>query len=502
MSQQRLLKTLFQQRYVDAGRAVPFDRFVGMSLDGNALDPGEIEQLIPLPDLQKRSSPWSLVEKWQETLALLLCLRENDLLETFKPQLQERIHRLNGHFLWREFQLVSTYRALCDFLLHDTRKDLNTRQLLSGASPLETGGHWSWGEIPHTRFHAELGILWCLYGHLVEDASYLTMAERLAQWQLNTLDHDFVPFVGLFSQEGDTAESSLLIYNYLLFKAIAKLLDRKEMAFAAEKQLERLFALSSGAPVTIPHSAVILENWLSQQGQETPTTNYALPATFMDRQLILAGSRSAEANAVATLFGGGSGMGCLHRGDVQIVSFGPQHLPLGDCRGFGIESQQERLSQSRVAVSELDHTFSIEGMARVAPRPKQAVSNATFRNGDHSGFWIDARQSFDKNQFLIEMIFRGVYDLSALAFAFFVKAQTCIVDARQIIRPRSFERYQGVVRPIRCRGKQASIEMTASQKLGGMQVIPLGGGDNFWGADFLVAYLLDPQSPTYSWSVV
>jgi hypothetical protein len=32
-----------------------------------------------------------------------------------------------------------------------------------------------------------------------------------------------------------------------------------------------------------------------------------------------------------------------------------------------------------------------------------------------------------------------------------------------------------------------------------MQVIPLAGGDNFWGADFLVAYHLSQDQRNYQW---
>lgn len=501
MSQQPLLKTFFQQRYVDAAVATPFDKFVGCSLNADSLDPCLVEQLIPLADLQKNSSPWLLIEKWRETLVLLVFLRDRDLLQTFKTLLLERVRQLNDNFLWPEFQLISTFRAVCAFLLKQESTSPPTHQLPSGAAPLEWGGHWSWGDVPHTRFHAELGILWCMYGRLTSDSAYLKLAERLAEWQLNTLDHDYAPFMGLFSQEGHAAESSLVINNFLLFSAVAGVFDRKDLAFAAVKQRERLNAMSSGQRFPIPHSALAFEKIFFDHGYEVISETHPLPRTFADKQMILAGCRSAETSAVATLYGGGSGMGCLHRNDVQIVSFGPQHLPLGDCRGFGIEGQHERLSSSKVAVSELDGTFSIEGTARLAPRPKVAGSNATFQNGEHSGFWIDAKQCYNKEKFSIEMIFRGVFDLNTLAFAFFVKAQSCIVDARQIIRPRSFERYQGEVRPTRFRGKQISLEIDAGQKAGGMQVIPLGGGDNFWGADFLVAYLLDPHEAQYSWVI-
>lgn len=501
MSQQLFLTSLFQQRCRDASHLTPLDRFIGIILDCSSPETDLVEQLVLLPDLQKRSSPWHLIERWQETLVLMIFLRERGLLSLYKTLLLERVRLLNGYFLWQEFQLISTYRALCALLLDCQRTVPPVYQMESGACPLESGDHWSWGGVPHTCFHAELGILWCFYGKLNQDTHYFKFAERLAEWQLNTLDYSYRPFVGLFSQEGDVSETGLLIKNYLLFSAVARVTGREDFAFAAEKQRELLTQLIVEYRINIPHIALAIEYSLDLLGEEAVPKSSFPTTTFTDGQLVLAVSRSKEMNAIATLTGGGSGMGSFHQGDVRIVNYGPQHLPLGDCRGFGIESHQERLSHSHVNATMSDGSFHLEGMARIAAHPKEGESNASFRNGNHSGVWIDAKQMLSGGQLSLEMEFHSLQDLSTLAFAFFVKAQSCIVDTRQIIRPRSFERYQGQVRPIRFRGKQSSIEINAMQSQGALQVIPLGGGDNFWGADFLIAYLFDPTEKRYAWTI-
>lgn len=501
MSQQFFLTSLLQRRSKEAAALTRFDQFIGNILDDTSPEKGLVEQLIMFPDMHKRCTPWHLVERWQETLAILIFLRQRGLLSVYQRLLLERVCLLNSHFLWAEFQLIATYRALCARLLDRNPQEPPIHQLSSGACPLEWGGRWSWGGVPHMGFHAELGILWCLYGQLSQADHYVRAAERLAEWQLNTLDYDYHPCVGLFSQEGDATQSRLLISNYLLFHAVAKLTGRSDLAFAAEKQRDILNQLMAETPFSIPYIAVALELWIDAFGGEVASQS-CLPAhTFTDLSLALAGSRSKEFHVMASLTGGGSGMGSFHHRDVKIVNFGPQHLPLGDCRGFGIESHAERLSQSEIRCSESDGSFQLEGMARVTPRPKPAESNAMFRNGSHSGIWVGAKQTFKGGQLALEMEFCGLHDLSMLAFAFFVKARSCVVDSRQIIRPRSFERYQGGVRPIRFRGEQATVEIGASESGGSMQVIPLGGGDNFWGADFLVAYILEPTRARYDWCI-
>jgi len=88
-----------------------------------------------------------------------------------------------------------------------------------------------------------------------------------------------------------------------------------------------------------------------------------------------------------------------------------------------------------------------------------------------------------------------------VAFTFFVKADNCLVGGVQSVKPRSFSRYQGRVASIQMQGKLSSLSLEAHHKHGEMQVIPLGGGDNFWGADFLVAYILNPAESRYQWHI-
>ena len=137
----------------------------------------------------------------------------------------------------------------------------------------------------------------------------------------------------------------------------------------------------------------------------------------------------------------------------------------------------------------------------MAARPKEAQSIAGFRQGDPGGFWIDTRLEFQKAHLSIETVFNGIFDQKIFAFVFFAKAPTCLVDGRQAIEPRSFQRYQGKIRPVYLKGERASLAIEAGHKDGEMQVIPLGGGQNFWGADFLIAYQCNSDEECYRWQL-
>lgn len=499
MSYSLLLNTLYQPPR-GTSKAPSYDKIFRSFFEGCCVDDRLIDKLLQFDDVQKGLTSWASIVHWQEMLSLLLILHERNELGKYASQLIERVRCLNASYIWHELQLVAMYQALCAHLLDQPVKDPIICQNASGAAPLEWGRRWSWGSIPHSRFHAEIGFLWCLYGQLREDDRYFKAAESLAEWQLNILDHHYLPFYGLFSHEEDASDLRSLINHFLLFSAVGVFADRSDMAALAEKQYARIAAFASMGKLEFSSLHLAYDKWLSKFSQCSRTLP-TLPNVFKDEELALAGCRSMSGSAVSTLSGGGTSMGCLYREDVNIVSFGPQHLPLGDCRGFGIETQQNYLPLSQVEISAPNQTYSIQGLVRLSPRPKTSVSPATFRNGDHSGIWMDVKQNFLNNQLMIETTFRGLFDMSMLAFVFFIKARSCAIENSKVVNLRSFERYQGKVRDIALHGEQATLMIEASQKQGEMQVIPLGGGNNFWGADFLVAYLLVSHECSYSWTI-
>ncbi len=496
------LRTIYQQCPVDIQSATPFGKFVDAYLKDDVFDGELIEQVFACEaNILQQDSPWDLVDQWRELLTVMLIVRDRELHSVFKPLIIKRVQYLNHIALWAEFQLLSAYQALMGVLLEQPVKELTLCQFPSGACPLEGGGHWAWGDIPHPLFHAELGTLWCLYGALTGNKRFLKAAEMLAQWQQNVLDHDFLPFAGLFSQEGDASELSLVSNNFVLFDAVARTSARADMACCAEKQLSRLTALMGQSAGVLNGHMLTLGTWFGRHFAAVAAADFHLPEAFDDSYLAMAGCRGADSSAVATLYGGGSGMGCMHHGDIQVVNFGPQHLPLGNCLGFGLEGGGRLLAGRVKSVAAAEGVFTIEGVARMAARPKAMQSLAGFRQGDPGGIWIDTRLEFQKGHLCIETAFNGIFEPTDFAFVFFVKAASCLVGGTQVIAPRSFQRYQGAVCPVQLKGCQAVLMLEAGHTSGQMQVIPLGGGQNFWGADFLIAYQCSGAEECYRWQL-
>lgn len=495
MGQASLLKTLYCQSSFN--RTAPLRAVLENLFDGSCLEERLISQvLVDCQQTVASASQGTVLEKWRELLTLILVLKSKECLQQHIQQAVKSLRHLQRISLWHDHQLFSVYHALVSFLVGQPNNPPQLKQHSNGACPLEDEGYRLWAEIPHPLFHAELGTLWCLYGDATGQMQYVEAAIKLAEWQRNTLDHYYTSFVGLLSREGEASERLLLIHNFLLFNAVARTAYRSDLAFIAQKQLERLSEVADEESIDIPGYSIALEECFNEKSLPVVSGEYYLPSVLLDQALALAGSRSSESSAVATLYGGKSGMGCYHHQDVKVISFGPQYMPLGDCSGFGLEGSERFLKEHIKTLSSHNGEFTLEGTTRMSPH-----LSANGEESTPSGNWIESKQKLKNGMLSIEAKFQGLFDPKELIFSFFVKCKNCVIDGDRTIRPRSLNRYHGKAAPLKLHGAENSIQLNAGQGHEEMHVIPLGGGDNFWGADFLVAYALKDFDRAYSWQL-
>ena len=71
----------------------------------------------------------------------------------------------------------------------------------------------------------------------------------------------------------------------------------------------------------------------------------------------------------------------------------------------------------------------------------------------------------------------------------------------QLIKPRSLDRYRGKPQPATIQGHEGTVTIVPDCGEGEMQVIPLSGGEDFWGSDFLIAFRIDPNRPRCQWKI-
>jgi hypothetical protein len=138
-------------------------------------------------------------------------------------------------------------------------------------------------------------------------------------------------------------------------------------------------------------------------------------------------------------------------------------------------------------------SFILKGCTRLVDQPSSSLEGEKFR-----GIWLEVAQEFKKPHFYLKTMFLGLDGWDSVAFSFFIKAALCKVQS-QSLHPRTLERYEGEAQLLLLEGQENILELRPLSFKGTMQVIPLAGGDNFWGADFLVAYFMTPNQRHYQW---
>ena len=487
------LSDLYFLGLADVYKTTPLEDLFGAYCNNECL---EEYVRAALEDNGTCTTPWDVVAHWRDTLAIAIILQEKGLISDFETELNARIKLLLSIGLWPSFQLITAYQSVVLAILRGHPAKFANEQLPSGAVPLETGGHWNWAKVPYPCYNAELGILWSFYAFLRQDEEYFKAAKLMAEWQKNTLDYNGNPFIGLFAHEGDATLDYLLTVNYLLFDSVAN----GEMPSLAHNQLKQLQSVSGTHSSRIHPLYVLLEKWLAtlSKTNHIPVDihqNPHLSLSLVDSNLALVGYRSPKCSAVATLLGGGSGLGCYYKGDVQVVSFGPQIGQLGDCSAFGIEGGAELLKHLKVLDANKEG-FTLEGMTRLRSTPTMTTSLAAYREGVHSGIWLNTKICLKNDSLFIDLSFTGTLNNkhgNEIAVVFFIKALSCLIDGKQVIQPRSLQHYWGGVHKVDLQGMNEVVSIETGHQ-GEMHVIPLAGGSNFWGADYLVAYMFSKDS--------
>ena len=438
-----------------------------------------------------------VLKQWRDLVAVILLLKfQNLLTERINSIILKRSRFLRSITIWPERQVMTLYPLLANALTGKSRTKFDFSQSASGYCPDLFFDNSAFGELPTPIYHAELAILLYLYGQACEDSIYIDAAIKMAEWQKNTFDFDFNPFVALFSKEGESSEFSLLLLNFSLFSLIGKIATQEEAKAIGEiiaQKIEKLEGTESSSTSVL---AIVLANYCMEKLDRNRAVNN-LPQVIFDESQALVGVRSSKYSVISTLYGNNSGMGSLHIGDVKIVNYAPQCLPLGEFQGFGLEGGNRLLAHHLKHIQASEHSFELDGSMRV--KACQGDENSSIK--DSGGTWIDARQAFKEGVLDISISSNDNFKNETLAFVFFVKCQTCEIKPEVTIKLKSFDRYQGNADTLFLNGVNSTVTIKSARKDVEMHVIPLGGGDSFWGADFLVAYYLNPSEKEFSWQV-
>jgi len=404
---------------------------------------------------------------------LLQALSEVDTAK-LKPALGQAL----CHRSWDQFQLGDALTALSCHLAGMAYPRPIPKQLPNGAALLEWGGHGRAAHVPDLAGCAELGSLWAILGILQDSPELCMAALKLANWQLNLLDNTGFPHLGLWSKGSDCSVPHLLAYQQLLFTLCSRISGEEYFERAAQLQAKHFkgwdrLKLPQKLYEFIAPKLVLKTRYRINPFAEEVTVGMA---KWADRDM----------SVVCSLSGYNSGMGSLHKKEVAILNFGPQVGVLDDLKGFGIErscSMTER-SFADLKWEKEPGGVLIKGWTKVYSKP----------------LWIFSSMVLSNKQLRIQIEFQENKSLENLSFVFYLKGQKCVVGNRDHIQAYSLDRYQGANAPLTLLGESEKIYLEAGQP-GKMSLIPLAGGDFFWGTDFLLAFEIDPAVQNYTWTI-
>ena len=267
-------------------------------------------------------------------------------------------------------------------------------------------------------------------------------AHRLIQWLLPFLD-----FKTLWVSEKRYNEEEFWLSAYLLFsyiglheKADACLLEAKERLLSLHRPINPFFFALEGKLKELPSPTGLLFH-----------------QTSFDASLGAWIDRGAELSSAITLSGYGTSLGVFQKKGVEVRAAGPQFYPLTDAMGFGIKG---------LHVAHVIDSSRMRGWTRC------------FGQND---VWVDVSIEGPK----LDLKFIGTVPEKKMVFSFYVKAKMAEISG-SVFRSNSLQRYNG---------DDLVIQASVSNKV---ELIPLAGKECFWGADFLVAFEINPFEPTLS----
>ena len=481
------LQALYQRQLAGCSEISPLDHQVQALLQNR---PVELKDLID--KCQWDLSPEVALDNWKYLLTLNLL----DAAHVYVNELAAKIYHYEQQAWNHHSQYSRALVALNHLLAKLPVPEVGVCLLQSGAALVDLQEYAPWSTLPYIPQQLEFGIFLCTLAHLGGAQHLHESILRLAQWLLLTLDSDGNPLNSLFVRECEGNHFTLLALHALFWRAVSVTTGEAKFAQVAQLVNDHLEKTIKTTDHIEPWW-VLCERVFPKTLKETPH-HFTFSPSICDSSTALIGYRTAQQSTICTLHGGHTGLGSMRFRDVTLLNYGPQHLPLSDCSGFGIEGNHLSDHGIRQSIMEnRSYGFSLKGCVRLVDRPPQFLHETV----PFCGIWLEIAQEFKLPQLRLTTTVLSLDEWNDVAFSFFVQAKRCKVQSGPVLTPGTLERYEGLAHPLLLEGEHASLSLYAKNFQGTLQVIPLAGKNDYWGAHFLVAYLLTPQQKHYEWFI-
>lgn len=384
------------------------------------------------------------------------------------------------HQSFKEKQRPALYKALLAFILGYSLDLVNVHVIEPGIAFREYGGHDQGLHLPHLIESVECAILMLLLAHFLSDESLAKKALSISAWHHSLFDSNLELPQGLWMEEKDYNKALQMFLHAALFSAVHEITGDEKMLSSSHK----LFSLFDAG--ILKESSLfsslypLLHFTLMEEIQNSPwkgDIQVPLVSRHALKSLGFASYECKDLSCYMTASGNYSGFGGIKKQGVEIVSMGPQYLPLGDMDKYGIYRtpllQQNPFKD--VKVQQSDHSFVFDGWTKIVPPQRSSVLSS----------WMQLQLSALEGSLTLKVKWVEERSSQDLYIAFFVKASKAIVDRNYHLSPHTLDHYQGSAATIDF--GQLCIKTNSIHP---MQVRPLAGGAHFWGAQFLLAYQL------------
>jgi hypothetical protein len=364
-----------------------------------------------------------------------------------------------------DIQLPHAYLVLLTYLLKFEPLPIKSQQMPNGASCLDALGFIKGAQLPEPAQLAELGALWMILGVHLKNETLLYAGIKVALWQIHTLDHRGFPHFSLWSRAAAFHPTILAASNHLLFTLAYRLTS--DPGFNQAAQIQKHYGWN---PISLAGKLLTL---VPEKISAPIKLSYKPFAEEMTVGLMKFATQ--QWSIACSLSGWNSGVCSYHKNYVAIVNSGPQITPLDDLEKFGVDRTCSLTSRSfnEITWEKTAFNFRMKGWTKIFAHPA----------------WMQIEAYYEAQKLTLSCLLQEGRPFDNLAMVFYARCDQLGIGGKETLQAGFLERYQGKSLPLELRAgnEKIFIEPLSDQK---MQIIPLAGGEHFWGAHFLIAFPL------------
>ncbi len=365
-------------------------------------------------------------------------------------------------------QLPRAYLALIAHLLHLDPALIVPEQFPNGTALLDTQGLSQSRQIPEPMELAQLGILWMILGVRLNNEVLQRAGLKIAVWQAHLLDSQGRPHLSIWSRAQTFRPSHFYHWNYVLFSIAYRLTGEKGFLKIAELTQKEVWD-----PIAFPMSLLPLV----PSKIPPPIPHFYHP--FAEEITVgMMKFTTADMSLIAHLSGWNSGLFSCHKQEVALVNAGPQVGSFDDLTHFGITRTWgvKPRSFQEMNWEKTAYHCHLKGWTQLHALP----------------FWLELDVQLQAGHANLKATLQDKEFPESLSMVLFLKCNKLILGGKHSLEMGTLERYEGKALPLELQGTKEKMALHPDPSLT-MQVIPLSGGDHFWGAHFLVAFSFGPS---------